>query len=127
MRKTLTFACSIFILAAAITSCRPYAGFHFYSRTPRLARTHPEHIMLIKRRPRRSYIPLGEVRIRPKPWMSRHYVEHKLRKKAARKGADAVIITVDNYYPDRVVYRRYKRGTMIYRKRLIAGVAIRFR
>jgi hypothetical protein len=127
MRKQLTLACSLFILAAGISSCRPYAGLEFYSQTPRSARTHPNHVLLIKHRPRRGYIELGEVWIRPTPRMSRRSVEKKLRKKAARMGAHAVVITEDRYLRDRRAYRRYRRGTMVYRERLIGGVAIRFR
>lgn len=127
MRRKLMLACSLFILAGALSSCRPYAGFRFYPGTPHFSRTHPNQVMLIKRRPRRGYIELGQVWIRPEPWMDRYHVEKKLRKKAARMGADAVVITVDEYSRNRVAYRRYRRGTMIYRERRIGGVAIRFR
>ncbi len=126
-KMNLILLCALLAAVAGISSCRPYAGFELYPRTPRFARTHPHHVMLIKRQPQRSHIELGEVWIRPEPWMSRRLVENKLRKKAARMGADAVVITVDEYSRNRVATRRYRRGTMIYRKRLIAGVAIRFR
>jgi hypothetical protein len=82
--------------------------------------------MLIERRPRRRHIELGQVWIRPKPWMSRYYVENKLRKKAARMGADAVVIIEDRESRNRVDYRRYRRGTMVFRQRFIGGIAIRF-
>lgn len=129
MRKkmNLILLCAFLASVAGISSCRPYAGFQFYARTPRLARTHPNQVMLIKTRPRRSHIELGEVWIRPDPRMSRYLVEKKLRKKAARMGADAVVIVEDRYARNRVSVRRYKRGTMIYRKRYIGGIAIRFR
>lgn len=127
MRRNLTIFCAILVLIAGLSSCRPYAGLEYYPRTPRFARTHPGQVLLIKRRPQRSYIELGEVWIRPEPRMSRRFVEYKLRKKAARMGADAVVITVDENFRDRVAYRRYRRGTMVYRERIIAGIAIRFR
>ena len=126
MRKKLTLACSLLILAGALSSCRPYAGYRFYPGTPHFARTHPDHVMLIKRRPKRSHIELGRVWIRPEPWMDRFFVEFKLRKKAARMGADAVVITDDRYFRNRVAFRRYWRGTMVYRVRFIEGIAIRF-
>lgn len=126
MRKNLIFLCALLIVIAGISSCRPYAGYRFYPSTPHFARTHPDHILLIRHRPQRNHIELGEVWIRPDPWMDRYFVEYKLRKKAARMGADAVVITEDTYFPNRVAYRRYRRGTMIYRERFIAGVAIRF-
>lgn len=95
----LILLCGIFAAVAGISSCRP----------------------------RRGYIELGQVWIRPEPRMSRYHVEKKLRKKAARMGADAVVITEDAYSRNRMAYRRYRRGTMIYRERRIGGVAIRFR
>jgi hypothetical protein len=129
MRKkmNLILLSALLVAVAGISSCRPYAGYRFYSRTPRFARTNVGHVMLIKHRPQRSHIELGEVWIRPEPWMSRRLVEKNLRKKAARMGADAVVITVDNYSRNHVATRRYGRGAMVYRERLIGGIAIRFR
>ena len=126
MRKNLTFLCVLILVIAGISSCRSYVGFDFYRGAPRFDRTHPDHVMLIRHQPRRNYIELGEVWIRPKPRMSRYFVENKLREKAARLGADALVITVDEYFRDRVAVRRYRRGTMVYYERLIVGVAIRF-
>jgi hypothetical protein len=127
MRKNLTILCGLLIVIAGISSCRPYVGLDLYPGTPRFERTHPDHVRLIRHRPQRNHIELGEVWIRPKPRMSRYFVENKLREKAARMGADALVITVDEYFRDRVAVRRYRRGTMVYYERLIVGVAIRFR
>jgi hypothetical protein len=98
-----------------------------YPGTPHFAKTHPDQVMLIKRRPKRGHIELGNVWIRPEPWMDRYFVEYKLRKKAARMGAHAVVIVEDEHYRNRMSYRYYRGGTMIYRERFIGGVAIRFR
>jgi hypothetical protein len=127
MRRSLAIALTILTLAAALPSCRPYVGSRLYPGTPRFAKTHPEHVMLIERRPRKDHIELGQVWIRPDPWMDRYFVEYKLRKKAAKMGADAVIIVEDKEFRNRVAYRRYGRGTMVYRERFIGGIAIRFR
>jgi hypothetical protein len=127
MKKNLLLLCVLLVIAAGVSSCRSYAGYEFYPGTPHFHRSHPGRVLLIERRPQRSYIELGEVWIRPEPWMSRRLVENKLRKKAAKMGADAVVITVDQYSRDRMAYRRYGRGTMLYPERLIVGVAIRFR
>jgi hypothetical protein len=127
MRRNFALALTILILAAAFSSCRPYAGARLYPGTPHFARNHPDHVMLIERRPKRDHIELGQVWIRPEPWMDRYFVEHKLRKKAAKMGADAVIIVEDKEFRNRVFYRRYGRGTMVYRERFIGGIAIRFR
>lgn len=127
MRRKLTLACAILAMAFGISSCRPYVGSRLYPGAPHFVTTHPDHVMLIKRRPKRSHIELGNVWIRPEPWMDRYFVEYKLRKKAAKMGADAVVIIEDKYFRDRMAYRHYRRGTMIYRERFIGGVAIRFR
>jgi hypothetical protein len=58
--------------------------------------------------------------------MSRYHVENKLRKKAARMGADAVVIIEDKEFRNSRIYRRYGRGTMVFRERFIGGIAIRF-
>jgi len=84
----LVLLCGIFAAVAGISSCRPYTGSRLYPDRPHFARTHPDQVMLIKRRPRRGYIELGQVWIRPEPRMSRYFVEKKLRKKAARMGTD---------------------------------------
>lgn len=117
---------ALLALGAGMSSCRPYGGFAFYARSPRLARTHPNRVMLIERMPRGGYVELGQVWIKTKPGMDRYQVERKLRKKAARMGADAVVIIEDRYARNRVSVRRYRRGTMIYRQRRIGGIAIRF-
>lgn len=129
MRKkiNLILLCALLAAMAGISSCRPYVGYRFYPGTPHFARTHPDHVMLIKHRPRKNHIELGNVWIRPEPWMDRYFVEYKLRKKAARMGADAVVITEDKHFRDRLAYRYYRGGTMIYHDRFISGVAIRFR
>lgn len=120
-------ACLILVLAIGISSCRPYVGSKLYPGTPHFAKTHPDQVMLIERRPKRSHIELGNVWIRPEPWMDRYFVEYKLRKKAAKMGAHAVVIIEDEYYRNRMTYRHYRGGTMIYRERFIGGAAIRFR
>lgn len=127
MRKKLIYLCFLLVVIVAISSCRSYVGYDFYPGAPHFDRTHPERVLLLRNRPRRDYIELGEVWIRPRPRMGRYYVESMLREKTARMGADALVITVDEYFRDRVAYHRYGRGTMIYRERLIVGVAIRFR
>jgi hypothetical protein len=127
MRKNLTFLFILFITITGISSCRSYLGFEFFPGAPRFERTHPDRVLLLRNRPRRDHIDLGEVWIRPKPRMSRYFVESKLREKAARMGADALVITVDEHFHDRLAVRRYRRGTMVYPEMLILGVAIRFR
>jgi hypothetical protein len=121
----------ILILALAVAmlglvSCyRPY-GYHFYPEAPRFAPTNPASVELMRREPRGDHIRLGEVWIRPSRGMDRGYVEGILREKAAAMGADAVVIVVDRFFREGIVYN-YWRGTMAYYERHIVGVAIRYR
>ena len=126
MRRNFAVVLKIFIIAIALSSCRPYVGSRLYPGAPRFAKTHPDQVMLIERRPRRNHIALGQVWIRPEPWLDRYFVEYKLQKKAAKMGADAVIIVEDKEFRNSRVYRRYGRGTMVYREGFIGGIAIRF-
>jgi hypothetical protein len=128
MRK-ISLAVLLIIVASSLgsISCHRHVGHHFYPSSPRFEPTFPGDVHLLRREPRRSHIQLGEIWIRPNPRMSRHYVENKLREKAAHMGADALVITVDRYFGDRVVVRRYWRGSMVYQERLIVGVAVRYR
>jgi len=120
---------SVPLLAAAVLagiSCyRPY-GLRLYPDAPRFAPTDPAQVELLRREPRRDHIRLGEVWIKPSPRMGRHYVEGVLREKAARLGADALVIVEDRVFREGVVYN-YWRGPMVVYDRRIIGVAIRFR
>ncbi len=128
MKKiSLTVLLITIALSLGSVSCYRHVGHHLYPGGPRFEPTYPGDVHLLRSEPRRSHIQLGEVWIRPNPRMSRYYVEGKLREKAARMGADALVIAVDRYFGDRVVVRRYWRGSMVYQERLIVGVAIRYR
>jgi hypothetical protein len=121
----------IFMLALAglmlgLFSCyRPY-GYRFYPDTPRLRPTNPAEIELLRREPRADHIRLGEVWVRPDRAMDRGYVEGILREKAALMGADALVIVVDRFFREGVVYN-YWRGRMVIYERHIVGVAIRYK
>ena len=119
----------LFILAVlllGVVSCyRPY-GYRFYPDTPRFAPTHPAGVELLRREPRREHIRLGEVWIRPDPRMDRFYVEGVLREKAARMGADALVIVADKFFREGVVFN-YRRGPLTVYDRHIVGIAIRYR
>jgi hypothetical protein len=107
-------------------SCyRPY-GYRFYPDAPRFAPTHPASVDLLRREPRREHIRLGEVWIRPDPRMDRFTVEGILREKAARMGADALVIVADRYFRDGVVYNYWYGPRRIYRRQIV-GIAIRYR
>jgi hypothetical protein len=116
---------ALVLLIGGFVSCyRPY-GYRFYPDTPRFASTNPASVELLRHEPRRACVRLGEVWIRPNPGMSRGYVEGVLREKAAAMGADALVIVVDRYFREGVVYN-YWGGRMPVYERHIVGVAIRY-
>lgn len=126
MNKKLLSLMLIAGLAAATVSCyRPY-GYRFYPRTPQFAPTHPADVSLLRREPRRDHVQLGEVWIRPTPRMDRFYVEGVLREKAARMGADALVIVADRYFRDGVVFNYWHGPRPVYRRQIV-GIAIRYR
>ena len=114
------------VLTLGISGCyRPY-GFRLYPDTPRFAPTHPADVQLLRAEPRRAHVQLGEVWIRPTRRMGRFYVEGLLREKAAFMGADALVIVVDRFFREAVVFD-YWRGPGAVYGRHIVGIAIRYR
>ena len=107
-------------------ACYRHYGSRLYPGTPRFAPTHPASVDLLRREPRRDHIRLGEVWIRPDPRMDRFYVEGVLKEKAARMGADALVIVADRFFREGVVFN-YWRGPMTVYERQIVGIAIRYR
>ena len=127
MKRNLALITGLVMILGGLSSCYRYVGSRHYPGVPRLGRTHPDYVELLRKEPRRDHIPLGEVWMKPEPDMSRYFVEYKLKEKAAKMGADALIITVDEYFGGRVASRRRRQGRIVYQERLIVGVAISFR
>jgi len=69
---------------------------------------------------------LGEVWIKPEPYWSPQFVENTLRKQAAKLGAQALVIVVDRFTRNAEVVPDYWPGGVVYRERVIVGVAIRY-
>jgi len=115
---------TVFTLAA-VSCYRPY-GYRFYPDPPRFSPTNPANVDLLRREPRRNHIRLGEVWIKPNPRMERFYVEAILREKAAAMGADALVIAVDRFFREGVVFNYWRGPTAVY-ERHIFGIAIRHR
>jgi len=113
-------------LTLGIMSCYQPYGYSFYPDTPRFAPTNPGAVELLRHETRRAHIRLGEVWIRPDPGMSRGYVEGILREKAARMGADALVIVADKYFREGVVYNYWGGRAVVY-ERQIVGVAIHYK
>jgi len=114
------------VLMAGLVSCYHPFGYRFYPGAPRFAPTNPANVELLRRDPKREHIQLGEVWIKPDPGMSRAYVEGTLREQAAAMGADALVIVVDKFFQEGVVYNYWRGPVPVYGLRIV-GVAIRFR
>lgn len=126
MKKKMLPILLVAALVAGTISChRPY-GYRFYPRTPQFAPTYPENVSLLRHEPRGDHIRLGEVWIRPTPRMDRFYVEGVLREKAARMGADALVIVADRFFRDGVVFNYWRGPRSVYRRQIV-GIAIRYR
>jgi hypothetical protein len=80
----------------------------------------------LRKDPRRDHIRLGEVWIRPTARMDRFHVEGVLREKAARMGADALVIVADKYFQEGVVFSYWHGPRPVY-ERQIVGIAIRYK
>jgi len=126
MKKLWIPALVLAVLLPSAVSCYRRSGYHFYPRTPYFGPTDPARVDLLRREPRRDHIRLGEVWIRPSWRMDRFYVEGVLREKAARMGADALVIVADRYFREGVVYSYWHGPRRVY-KRQIVGIAIRYR
>ncbi|MBN1939989.1 MAG: hypothetical protein JW843_10405, partial [Candidatus Aminicenantes bacterium] len=97
-----------------------------YPGTPRYSPNDYSNIRLLRQEPRGAYIELGEVWIRPEPWMSRYEVEGLLREKTARLGGDALVIVADRHLRGSVARRSWRPRRTVY-DREIVGIAIRYR
>jgi hypothetical protein len=113
-------------LMLGLVSCYHPYGYSFYRNVPRFAPTNPANVELLRHDPKGDHIRLGEVWIRPDRAMTRGYVDGILREKAAVMGADALVIVVDRFFREGVVYN-YWRGRMAIYERHIVGVAIRYK
>lgn len=123
-RKWTAWMISAVLALGAVSCYRPY-GTRLYPGAPRLSPSDPAQVRLLRREPRQPNFQIGEVWIRPSPGMDRRYVEGLLKEKSALMGADALVIVVDRYFRDRVVFS-YWRGPGVVYERHIVGVAIRF-
>ncbi len=121
-----TIILALALVAAGAVSCHHPYGSRLYPGVPRFRPTDPDRVELLRREPRQDHIQLGEIWVRPDPGMRGREVEGILRERAARMGADAVVIVEDNFNGE-PVGRRRRRGDDWTYEREIVGVAIRFR
>ena len=115
------------LLVAVLVSCSP-VRVRMFPGTPHFRSTSPQSVDLLRREPSRPHIAFAELVYRPSPRVSRHEVDWVLRERAARIGADALIIETDNVYRESVWASPYRRiRSFPQYERVIVGVAIRYR
>lgn len=117
----------LLLFAALLVSCSP-VRVRMFPGAPHFRATSPESVDLLRREPLRPHVAFAEIVYKPKPRVSRHEVDWVLRDRAARIGAHAVIIEVDNIYRESVWINpgRRARSYPSY-DRVIVGVAVRYR
>ena len=115
------------VLALILVSCSP-VKVRLFPGAPRFAATSPEAVDLLRREPPRPHVAFAEIVYKTSPRVGRHEVDWVLRERAARLGADALIIEVDNIYRESVWISPYRRVRRFPRyERVIVGIAIRYR
>lgn len=115
------------VLAAVLVSCSP-VRVRMFPGAGHFPPTSPQSVELLRREPPRPHIAFAELVYKPSPRVSRHEVDWVLRDRAARIGADALIIEVDNIYRESVWISPYRPMRPFPRlERVIVGVAIRYR
>jgi hypothetical protein len=117
----------VVLLAAMLVSCSP-VRVHMFPGAPHFRPTSPESVDLLRREPPRPHVAFAEIVYKPSARVGRHEVDWILRERAARIGAHAVIIEVDNVYRESVWVSPYRRLRNYPRhERIIVGIAIRYR
>jgi hypothetical protein len=118
---------ALIVLAAVFVSCSP-VKVRMFPGADRFPPTSPQSVDLLRREPPRPHIAFAEIVYKPSPRVSRHEVEWILRERAARIGADALIIEVDNIFLESVWISPVRRIRQYPRfERVIVGIAIRYR
>jgi hypothetical protein len=118
----------LLILAAAVLmSCSP-VHVRMFPGAHRFPPTSPDRVDLLRREPPRPHIAFAEIVYTPDRYANRREVDWVLRDRAARIGADALVIEVDTFYREPVWAgpSRQNYGHP-YQDRTIVGVAIRYR
>jgi hypothetical protein len=117
----------LILLAAVLISCSP-VRVHMFPGAHRFPPTSPQAVDLLRREPPRPHIAFAEVVYKPGRGDSRHEVDWILRERAARIGADALVIETDNVYRESVWSGRNNRSRRYpVRDYVIVGIAIRYR
>jgi len=124
----LAFAIATGVLggcASVKSTISPYAGATHYSATD------PVNVVILRTEPTRPFDRIGEIALdaATNPAAPNTEVEERMRKDAAKMGADAVVVMLDRTEPDRMHVQGapYDRIIDIAGERKLIGVAIKYR
>jgi hypothetical protein len=98
--------------------------------TPQYAAVDPTHVQILRTEPTRPNVRIGQVRaVTSSPDVAVPKIEEALRKKAAKLGADALVIVYDNTQITgaQVMGGWFNRSVMTTEGRVIIGVAIKYK
>jgi len=123
------------MVAGVLASCASVDGTSCqYAGVPHYSPTSPGQVEILRTQPKQSHQRIGEVVIEastePAPQVGE--IEQKLRKEAARLGADAVIVVQDTVEPERLYFTQgyywnaWNQFPQTYEAHKIVGVAIKY-
>jgi hypothetical protein len=118
-------SCMLVSCASTDSTSKKYTSAQHYPPT------NPEGVQVLRREPAQSHERLGEIVVdapmEPAPETSQ--LEEKVRKEAAKLGADAAVIVVDQVQPEGVMITGgyFTRTAETLNGRKIVAVAIKFR
>ncbi|MCX6557856.1 MAG: hypothetical protein NTW95_10570 [Candidatus Aminicenantes bacterium] len=130
MKRTFVLFFLVLLLAACVSPVRVY----YFPGARHYPPTKTSSVELLRWEPQRPYEAFAEIRYDPPRGYSRNEVEWRLREKGADIGADALVISVDTIYRERVwvgPYHYYRnphvgRAVAVVRDFIIEAVAIRY-
>ena len=101
-----------------------------YIGVPQSAPVDPTHVQILRTEPTRPNVRIGEVRaVTSSPDVAVSKIEESLREKAAKIGADAVVVVHDTTQVTgaQVVGGWFNRSIMTTEGRVIIGIAIKYK
>jgi hypothetical protein len=130
------FACKVrsgaagLLFALILTGCSSISEYsHAYLSAPRVAPNAPDKVLVLTSEPTQAKDRLGEVRLSIEGEPSRDDIEKRLKRGAARLGADAVFVVYDRLHVFPVVYAGWYGpvGVSEFTRREIVAIAIKYR
>ncbi len=114
------------LLVAGI-ACAPALRVSYLDDAPRgFPVSAPGRVTLFRRLPARPHLRFAQIVFRVKPGTERAEAERRLRRKAARIGADGLLVVRDDVWGEPVVEPGSQVWSRVYSDRMLVAIAIRF-